>query len=120
MWKAWLSTTTANAIDRIAEVGPWFLAHGATKLFANKAQFAIAPSHAIDLDEAGSAVQPPLAVWTGTLSSGKAGLTCADWTMGLAKATWGSTGAISGWTDVGADATSQECEGGLHLYCVEQ
>src|SRR5260370_24682808 len=33
-WRAWASTTTANAIDRIVDVGPWFDLQGA-KIFAH-------------------------------------------------------------------------------------
>src|SRR4051794_18448419 len=52
-WKAWLSTTSTNAIDRIVDVGPWYLMNG-VKTFNNKAALRGTPLVPISLDEYGN------------------------------------------------------------------
>src|SRR5688500_10181736 len=36
-WRAWLSTSQVDAIDRIDDVGPWYRIDGETLLFPSKA-----------------------------------------------------------------------------------
>src|SRR5678816_81066 len=43
VWRAWLSTASMNAIDRIAGGGPWRLMDGTT-VFAGRAELAIGPA----------------------------------------------------------------------------
>ena len=59
-FKAWISTTSGNAIDRIADVGPWVLVDNATKVFNNKANLQTVPLSAIWLTEANTSP-----TWTG-------------------------------------------------------
>jgi len=97
-WRAYLSTTTVNARDRIGS-GPWFnqagviVANNVTQLHDQAAGGTLeqtwAPGDAsIALDELGNQVPAGGAggvqhdILTGTLADGTvaAGLTCADWT----------------------------------------
>ena len=56
-WKAWVSTSTELATDRIAEVGPWVDLQGHV-VFNNKAGFSTGPLRPIEFDER---VDDPLA-----------------------------------------------------------
>jgi hypothetical protein len=119
-WLAWLSSSTVNAIDRLADVGPWYLVDG-TLVFANKAAIAQGPAAAIDLDEHGAQPADSDNVWTGTMGGGSASVyTCADWTSNSMNAA-GDTGlrvnTDTGWTDYG----NLLCSNALpRLYCFEQ
>jgi hypothetical protein len=80
-WKAWLSDSRTDAIDRIAGEGPWYLVDGTTKVFNNKANLVTGPIAPIDQDEQGRSL-PSVAAWTGTLDSGRtSGFHCRDWTF---------------------------------------
>lgn len=83
-WKAWLSTSTVDAIDRIAEVGPWYDLAG-TLIFADKSGLETSPSSALWLDEHGSGL-PSDRIWTGTgfggtysPDLGPGSKPCGDW-----------------------------------------
>lgn len=134
-WKAWLSTSAANAIDRIADVGPWYLVDGTTLVFANKAALVGSPRVAIDHDELGNAIpqHDPFNVegaWTGTLQGGKAaagnpalgaGADCSDWLVGFGEtAMFGSVMDTSTWTNTGEAQLALCDEEQEHLYCFEQ
>jgi hypothetical protein len=117
-WKAWISDSTTNAIDRIADVGPWYLLNG-TKVFNNKAGLSGNALATIDINEAGN----PLAggvVWTGTSKTGtQQANNCNDWTTedSTVFGTDGQPVFPDGWSDEYAGAG---CDSKLGLYCFEQ
>ena len=125
-WVAWLSDSTTDAIDRIPDVGPWFLVNGYTAVFAGKAQLAGNPLAYLPIDEMGDRMSQTEGqgrfVWTGTVAGGTRGATCADWT----DATIGETGTAGDllytdgrWTD-GEQPAQESCNLLHHLYCFEQ
>ena len=118
-WKAWLSDDTTNAIDRIADVGPWYTTQGELA-FADKAAMTGIPATPIIYDELGSAGPAP-SYWTGTLPGGtRAAANCENWTSSLASST-GVIGIASeqtvAWTDYLHPST---CNIQVQLLCVEQ
>jgi hypothetical protein len=125
-WKAFLSDSSAMAIDRVADVGPWFLVvpagMTAPKVFNDKAGLAGAALEPITRTESG---QPRVSiggsgsVWTGNGPADRE--TCADWTRYT-----GDGGALGGSTGDYQDAMHWSVRGGtscaskLPLYCLEQ
>ncbi len=139
-WKAWLSTASANATDRISGDGPWYRTDG-VKAFNNKANLATTPLVTIDRDENGNIIGPQQhCVWTGTLIGGTAAkptdvygsecpatatANCQDWTVaGGCAASVGAPDGAATWTattsgnpgKVSASLCSSQCR----LYCFEQ
>lgn len=121
-WKAFLSTATVNAKDRINEVGPWYNVDRATKLFNNKTGFTVGTLAAIRTEYGGAASGN---AWTGTQSDGTAdAVNCANWTdgSGFAYASVGSPSATlregAGWMAKGGNAPT--CSTPARVYCVEQ
>jgi hypothetical protein len=120
-WKVWLSVAGVNAIDRINDVGPWFLTSGA-KAFNNKADLAALPLVKLDTNEAGKLVSFGGDAWTGTDTGGMSkSPNCNDWTSG-ASATPSQLG-VGGdgsneakWTSIAVS----DCQSKYHLYCFEQ
>lgn len=47
-WKAWLSSSQIDAVDRISDVGPWYRVDQETLLFASKEEFTRGPRLRID------------------------------------------------------------------------
>jgi hypothetical protein len=118
-YKAWLSTSTVNAIDRMADVGPWHLVTG-TKVFDSKAALASNPLVAINVDEdgvtvSGFQVERP---WTGTLANGtKDTDTCGNWESTSGSGMCGlATSTSATWTV----NQSLPCSVDYSLYCFEQ
>jgi hypothetical protein len=134
-WRAWLSDSTTDAIDRIDDVGPWYLVDDSSEVFRNKAHLRLMPADLlvpIHLTERGEEVEgaaggmycEPL-VWTGTASGGtKSPLTCADWTSADSQmdGTRGVPAQDDRWTDevLYCGGALQECNFQNHLYCFEQ
>jgi hypothetical protein len=121
-WKAWLSDSKTDAVDRIADVGPWFLMDRKTKVFNNKTNLKTTPIVGIDQDEQGTQVTHFDCVWTGTVPGGTRGPgdTCMDWT-----ATGSQYSAAAKVGSTGADWTQDQinpfpCTSTCHLYCFEQ
>jgi uncharacterized protein DUF1554 len=118
-WKAWLSDPTTNAIDRIADVGPWYLVDGTTMVFANKAALAGTPLVAIAINETGAMTNGH--VWTGTAAGGTAAAeTCTGWTSQsstVAGAAGASIAMDSQWTLTAAYFCGTDA---FALYCFEQ
>lgn len=125
-WVAWLSDSTTDAIDRIPDVGPWYLVNGYTLVFAAKSQLVGHPLAHLPVDELGDVLSQEEGqgrfVWTGTVAGGTRGASCADWT----DATIGETGAAGDlsfiderWTD-GEQPAQESCNLLHHLYCFEQ
>jgi hypothetical protein len=117
-WKAWISTPAENALQRMADVGPWVLVDGRTQVFVSRAAMIDAPENAIRSGASGDPVNTR--VWTGTIQDGTAsGHTCQSWTSGF-PADFAEQGASSA-QDVGWTSTSTEtCAGSAALYCFEQ
>lgn len=116
-WKAWLSdgSTNTNAIDRIADVGPWYLVDGTTKVFNNKANLATSPLQVINRNENGGLVSAD--VWTGTSAGGTASDSCNGWaTINSGSGRYGNSTSTANWTDYSYDS----CYEKKHLYCFEQ
>ncbi len=119
-WKAWLSATGVNAIDRIADVGPWYALDG-TKIFNNRDNLTTSPVNRLTVDEKGKPSNSlPITVWTGTKTGGQQGsVNCINW--GSSSST--SSGVIGyadsppNWTDSGGAAACSNTE---HLICFEQ
>ncbi|HYB99566.1 MAG TPA: DUF1554 domain-containing protein [Candidatus Limnocylindrales bacterium] len=121
-WRAWLSTSTVDAKDRIPDA-EYRLVNGRVVVANNKADLTDGSIDAnIELDESGIVRTPD--VWTGTDGFGVkiAGSNCVDWTNGtvtwsgrqgkndfpVGSATWTSHGVVS-------------CHiASLRLYCFEE
>jgi hypothetical protein len=120
MWKAWLSASTTDAIDRIADVGPWALVT-CPEVFANKSALAGTPATAPDVDEKGFKLPPADPAWTATRTGGTRQnmQTCGDWTIATSaqQGGFGLIGSVDVWTD---DLTLLACSQYGHLYCIEQ
>lgn len=126
-WKAWLSSSSVDAIDRIADVGPSYRLDQETLLFASRAEFARGPRVRIDpSDEVehsdvcmqfGSCVQT---FWSGTAIDGRrTSDNCSDWTIYNRPAI-----ATVGRADVAGEAwvvpAPLLCSAYLALLCIEQ
>jgi hypothetical protein len=117
-WVAWLSDSTHDAKDRIADVGPWYRVDG-QMVFANKAALTGTPMVAINLTENGAMPGGTAAIpFTGTDNGGtKNANTCTDWTVNTGNGECGSaTMNTAGWTQTGAFM----CSIAYSLYCFEQ
>lgn len=122
-WKAWLSTTTVNAIDRLVEVGAWVDLQGAAA-FASKNAITNGPSSGLWYDERGSGLSSDN-IWTGTNSSGTyqwgviMAPPCDEWTSASMQsgARIGQVGRSgSEWTSY----SGTTCDQTAHLLCFEQ
>lgn len=118
-YKAWLSTASAHARDRLTHSSaPYVLVDGTqvdddwTDLVGGFLD------HAIDLDEQGNP-RPNEKVWTGSWDDGTwSGDDCGGWTSTGAQSRDGnSSNVFAGWT--AANAFSG-CSGTGRLYCFEQ
>jgi hypothetical protein len=126
LWKAWLSSSTAEAIDRIEDRSPWYRLDQTTLLFATKSELTQGPRNRIDpsdtMDE-WTACAPGgtcrFAFWSGTTLEGhRTTDTCLDWTAYL-----GRSGTV-GRADVAGSAWAAPgviyCGAYLGLLCIEQ
>lgn len=112
-----------NAIDRINDVGPWYLVDGTTKVFNNKANLLTTPLAEIDEDETGNL---PTWVgydglWTGSTDHGvAAGSDCQGWTSNLGDDTamTGTMTAAQTWG--GSTSAPIDCDVQEALICFEQ
>jgi hypothetical protein len=126
-WKAWLSDANTNAIDRIADVGPWYFVGLPIKVFNNKANLATLPLRPVAVTERGEVLSSSQAVWSATDVGGKrvsstAAYSCQNWTddgftSSSQKAPTGDASrADNGWTY----SSSEYCYQSLRLYCLQQ
>lgn len=124
-WKAWLSTTSVNAIDRVDDVGPWYDLEG-TLIFHDKANLTTSPLAGLWIDETGTYL-PSDNIWTGTGFGGKyvedlgpGSKPCSDWTAATISegAKIGQVGRQDGiaWTLFAGTTCDQQA----HLICIEQ
>ncbi len=124
-WKAWLSTTTVNAIDRLADVGPWTDLRGETMFSSKTSLINGGPSgFGLWIDERGMSLSSDR-IWTATNASGvyQQGVTtgppCAGWTSSSMQdqaliGQVGRTGPSWTWS------TATSCDQLGHLICFEQ
>ena len=117
-WRAWLSDTQTNAIDRVLGSGPWLRMDGQVAFTGRHDQPPLVPLH---LDEQGHDVGANVMVWTGTASDGTgvAGANCSDWNSSGAlgnPAVYGRADGLSEWSQF----DSLSCDHLAHLYCFEQ
>lgn len=123
-FKAFLSDTSTNAIDRFDSDGPWVRPDGVL-VAADKADLTDDTLFtAITVDESGSYLPASdfFHVWTGTNpdGSGSAGH-CSDWTVGsnLAQGRFGrSTVANSLWMGGNPSNPPTDCDASFALYCL--
>jgi hypothetical protein len=119
-WRAWLSSSESDAIDRILDVGPWYRTDQETLLFASKAELTMGPRAPIDPTLDDPARDDDLLFWTGTdLDGRRTADNCTDWTVYNvpAIATVGRAD-ISGPAWVAAEPL--QCSNYLALLCIEQ
>jgi len=129
-WKAWISDTTVDAIDRIADVGPWYLVDRTTLVFSNKAAIVALPLHAIDVDETGARVAADAGisaslVWTGTDETGHRSTRTisANLCLGWSNGSFSQSGEVGTLSKTDRDWTGgylEECRTTHRLYCFEQ
>ncbi len=129
-YRAWISTSTENAIDRIAPTGPWYLADRETVIFPGSA-ISGSPRAYMSMTPSGDgfyASDHP-EVWTGTLAEGTISSrgTCSDWESNDSSESAQLGFALShdsGWTEPlfadPVEASSQSCAGVARLYCFGQ
>jgi hypothetical protein len=82
-WKAWLSTSTASALSRMADVGPWVQVSftGTIPTFNNRANLGTTPNAPLRVNEQGDELFSTVYFWTGTDVGGASGVnTCTNWT----------------------------------------
>ena len=115
-WKAWISTPAQNALQRMADVGPWVLMDGRTEVFSSRGSIIDGPKTPIRTTARGNPTNTQ--VWTGTLPDGTVSShTCQSWTSGF-PADFAELGSNDR-QDVGWTSTSTgTCTAGL--YCFEQ
>ncbi|MBL9100964.1 MAG: hypothetical protein JNL82_08400 [Myxococcales bacterium] len=119
-WRAWLSSSQVDAIDRIDDVGPWYRVDQETLLFATKAELTLGPRAPIDLTFDDPGADDDVLFWTGTdLDGRRTADNCMDWTIYMvpAVATVGRADA-AGAAWVAAEPLL--CSNYLALLCVEQ
>lgn len=119
-WKAWLSDSSTDAIDRINDVGPWYLVGTDTVVFNNKANLTTLPLTWIHITELG--IEPALYTnaWTGTLTGGNKSIDlCADWTSNNIGVR-GLTGYVYLGTTNWTQSSNPACSSKWHLYCIQQ
>jgi hypothetical protein len=123
-FKAWLSSSTVNAIDRIVDVGPWVDMQGTTIFASKSAITASGPATAIWYDERGMFLSSE-DIWTATNSQGTyqwgviMAPPCDEWTSSSmqAGAQVGQVGRTGGaWTS----NSGTTCDQNAHLLCLEQ
>lgn len=133
-WKAWVSTTTKNAGERIIDRSPWYLVDRSTVAFPTFVALSSPPLHRIDQNETGGTSLTGTGaltnrVWTGTTNGGvlAPGKNCSDWsdqTQGKAVAgTYVETTGSANWTRYALQPDeSCDADGGKAwpIYCFEQ
>src|SRR5262249_54505111 len=114
-WKAWLSTSTVNAIDRIGDVGPWYRLDKTTKIFESRAQIRNGPLAPIN-----SEPRSNNKFWTGTLIDGtRSSYLCSDWTQ-YAFPLKGTVGNADATGTAWVESDPIDCGTYLALLCIEQ
>jgi hypothetical protein len=77
-WRAWLSSSTVDAADRITDVAPWYRGDRETLLFASKQELTRGPRSTIEATPDAE----PMMFWSGThLDGTRSTDNCSDWTV---------------------------------------
>lgn len=125
-WIAWISTAADLVVDRIVDVGPWYLVDQVTLVADNKAQLTALSgdpelNHAINMTESGNTLLSG-PVWTGTKAAGTAGNNtgCSAWSSSSGLPTVGLTGELDKADRFWTENLNSGCDFQLHLYCFEQ
>lgn len=114
-WKAWLSSSQIDAIDRISDVGPWYRVDRETLLFASKSDLTRGPRARID---PGDWAEPFF--WSGTALNGRRTPdTCQDWTVYNAPAA-ATVGRVDAQGEAWVASEPLLCSYYLALLCIEQ
>ena len=121
-WKAWLSDTNTDALNRIADVGPWYFVDRTTRVFNNKANLATIPLTPIIMTEQGNRLPTALTdeVWTGTFEGGlRSTANCFDWSSNTnGTGHYGTAQYTNNWSNYASQAV--KCSATLRMYCLEQ
>lgn len=118
-YKAWISDSSVDAIDRIVSDGPWVRIDG-YQVADNKAALSTdALRTAINLTETGVYLGDASRAWTGTTQTGvKHALRCNDWTS-PSNAVQGRAGVID-WSSTGWTGWNDwPCDQAERLYCLQ-
>ena len=127
-FRAWISTTTVDAIEHITGNGPWYRMDGALA-FPNRATLGTTPLVPIMIDEKGGFPDPFYESWTGTALGGylaplgsRQSVTCWDWTSTVDSTQVGGVvvdidASGASWTEL---ATGYCSPFRRRLYCFEQ
>ena len=121
-WKAWLSDSFEDAIDRLADNGPWYLVNNSTLVANNLAELATTgPRNDIIMHPNGSTMTQ-FGAWTGTGSGGRFEESdCNGWTTDSYEVhgRFGVDGSsrVGAWTD---QSSNGDCDVDRYLYCFEQ
>lgn len=115
-WRAWLSTATTSAADRIPDA-EYRLLDLSTVVATNKADLTDGTiAHNIDRDELG--VRRSSFVWTGTGNDGVTlGNSCNGWLSQAMNIFLGKNEELDKWSNAG---TIGGCSNTLRLYCFEE
>jgi hypothetical protein len=123
-YKAWLSTSTTDAIERFENDGAWYRTDGVRAISSLDALASGRIEAPLQFEETGRVDFFPGSAWTGTLADGTLDMThtCEDWTNGTDDA-FGSTGTdltVNGeWTHFGAPFSAFGCGTvNAHIYCL--
>lgn len=117
---AWISDSSADAVDRIGDIPGWIRTDGLPFAQSKATMLAGEILYPIRLDHLGNDLGS-VGVFTGTAADGTRGLDCGDWTKVSAPPTFdagftGSSGAgFRQWT---GDGTLGDCGVPAHLYCM--
>ena len=125
-WKAWLSSSRIDAIDRISDVGPWYRLDQTTVLFETKAELSLGPRIRIDPKDASEDWETcsfsgscRFTFWSGTDVDGRHTTdNCLDWTEYLGRIATVGRADVAGRDWVASDPLY--CGAYLGLLCIEQ
>lgn len=128
-WVAWISDTTSDAVDRVADDGPWSFVKTTDVAYANRAavssgtpsnltdeQGSVVIAIATKTDEFGNTTQYNTfpAYWSGGSASGRSsGHDCSGWTSA-------DVFPASGTTAFGGVPIEDDCVYSQHLLCLQQ
>lgn len=118
-YRAWLSTPTAKARDRISGPGPWVRPDGAV-VAANRTEL-FSGVLSTGFSQAADGTYMDVSFWSGTAGDGTASVShCANWTSGVGSGATGAS-AFTGQDGAGWSAVSAaNCElAQLRLLCFE-
>jgi hypothetical protein len=126
-WKSFLSDSSAGALARLQEVGPWYRVEATglrtTKVFNNRTGFTVGALASVN-NEYGAALPTNIRVWTGTRADGlvDGSQTCSNWTSTVGYGTDGNPNALlaNGPKWMYSAEGAAPCTLAKRLYCFEQ